>query len=207
MRARALDETRDRLGRRLPRTFDRDLRRYNALQPPAWVTPRGEPELSSIYALQETLFASGQVVWAAIVQANSLLYEPGSDDCPAMAIYSLDPWYDARPAALHALAGGLFDVKGTRPSDAADRAFADSITDEMRRDMRLPVPKHRCDGRDVYATAVMVHRKHLPDGVLAGRVFPLLHCAGRAATLIVPSRYWSDRLLFAWGEPVGQFPD
>jgi hypothetical protein len=53
--------------------------------------------------------------------------------------------------------------------------------------------------RGVFYTVALVVRKHLPEGVLRSRPFPLLVLPEQTtATMILPSRYWSKRLLAQW---------
>lgn len=144
------------------------------------------------YEDQPTIYQYGQIVWGAIVQANSLLFRPGSHDCPAVFLYSLDPRMDAVPEFLVDWAHGLFDIKGV-DTDPDLQAFSDKLADEMVADWKLPVPTRITEGVQCYYTTNMIFRRHLPDRLLAGPIMPLLVCPDQSeVAFILPSRYWSN---------------
>ena len=142
----------------------------------------------------ELLLHEGQLVWGVIVQANMNLYEPGDQDHPAMVLYSLDPHFDEQPGELRAMALRLGDTKDD-PADRLSHVIADEQTDVYQR----PLAPWIAGERDVWASSIMVLRRHLPDGVLAGRAFPLLVAPTRTrAPLILPSHFWPEELIAAW---------
>jgi len=154
-----------------------------------------------IYLQQGVLLTKGRIVWGTLIQANKQLFHPGMHDCPAMALYSLDPYFDTHPDELMALAHRLFSLKGTRPADRDELHFARVVTDEMDRSMHLPVPLSLTDGRECFASVIMVYRRHLPGRYLSQGLFPLLvRPEMTKVSMIVPSKYWSSDLLRAWGK-------
>jgi hypothetical protein len=167
--------------------------------PPAWLSHSPRDELWSIYRTRNPLLRDGQVVWGALVQANSLLFSRGRGDCPAAAVYSPDPFFDAEPGVLHRIGHWLFELKGTAPADPTLRKLADDITDERKRSMKVQVPESLTNDREVYYTCIMVQRRHLPQGYLADGLFPLIvNPAATQATMILPARYWSRELIDRW---------
>jgi hypothetical protein len=195
MSAQLLHECRQSFGR-APRVFPPGEQSYLTLKPPAWCRLRMDP-LMRFYNSQQQIREQGHVVWGHLVQANQLLFEPGSDDCPASAIYSLDPWFDDHLDELADIASRLFDLKGRQSTDPLAAQIARYLTAETERQVSLPVPRHWTQGREVFIGDVMVHRKHLPTGYLAQSFFPVA-VLPHHGMMIVPSRYWGESLLAAW---------
>lgn len=162
---------------------------------PTWMSPRDG--LYPVYEAQELLITQGSVVWAAMVQANQLLFEPGPDDCPAQLVYSTHHHFDARPGELESIAGRLADLKGTAPGDPVLGRLADLVTDETNRSMSLELPPVFSD-YPICLGAFMVFRKHVPGGVLGRFTFPLLVHPATPAVMIVPSGFWPPELIALW---------
>lgn len=162
---------------------------------PAWM--RATDALSEAVDKQAMLLAEGKIVWGSVVQANNLLFKPGDSDHPAMLVYSREPELDARPAELRAIAQRIFKLKGATPRDPVERAIADKVTNEMDRTMGWRVPVE-LTARHVLSAAVMVWRKHLPDGVLTGATVPLLVHDATKAVMIVPAQFWPEAIVKPW---------
>ena len=162
---------------------------------PAWM--RATDALSEAVDKQALLLAEGKVVWGSVVQANNLLFKPGDSDHPAMVVYSRESELDARPAELRAIAQRIYKLKGATPKDPVERAIADKVTNEMDRTMGWRVPVE-LTARHVLSAAVMVWRKHLPDGVLTGATVPLLVHDTTKAVMIVPAEFWPEAIVKPW---------
>src|SRR5688572_4711207 len=83
-----------------------DRRRYLDVPTPKWA--KGD-RLMTFFQNQRQVLEEGRVTWGHVVQANSMLFEPGPHDCPAAVVYACDP---ARPLGLEelgAIAGSMFD--------------------------------------------------------------------------------------------------
>ncbi|MCC6698235.1 MAG: hypothetical protein IT365_21610 [Candidatus Hydrogenedentes bacterium] len=176
---------------KVPRSFGFLARRYVRIKPPNWMD--SDDDLMEIYRQQDLLIREGEIVWAAVVQANELLFDKGPEDHPAMVVYCPDRSVDSRPEWLGELASYLFDLKNTTPQDAGERQLADMITDELERGLGWTVPASITGGMVVRSTSVMVIRRHLPGGVLAETFLPLLIHPDTVATMIVPYKYWPGR--------------
>ncbi|WP_432176779.1 hypothetical protein [Streptomyces sp. Tue6028] len=163
----------------------------------------GDP-LLGIVEQQDLLLESGTVVWAAIVQANELLFKPGRNDHPAVVLYGTDPEiFDDQPEELRAVARKLFSLKGKLLTDPDLQPFSNMLCREMSREMRMPVPRSLAGSALVYCTNVIVTRRHLPSGTLSSGLFPLVIHSACSATMILPSRFWPDELLSVWeGLPI-----
>jgi hypothetical protein len=170
---------------------------YLRLRPPEWLAPvlaEGHPGYESIpgfYRDRGRLLRHGIVVWASIIQANRMLFEPGPDDCPAAVVYSFDPHFDDRPGELLEIARAVYDLKGKPCPDPALAPLASAVTDEYTFWLKEPLPKSLSAGRTVYSSGILIHRKHLPDGVLPDSTFPILACPeGTEWIMVLPGRYW-----------------
>jgi hypothetical protein len=107
-----LDEIRARMGQ-APRKWGPLARWQLRVRPPRWM-PR-EDALMEVFRRQLLLLTEGQVLWRALVQANSLLFEVGRHDCPAFAVYCTGCAFDACPERLQAIGQQLFALKNTTP--------------------------------------------------------------------------------------------
>jgi hypothetical protein len=186
-----------------PRTFSQEIRKYLKVTPPPWLKRSWKDELKWAFRDQERIRRDGTVVWASIVQANSLLFRPGPTDSPASVIFSLDPWYDENPDDLLETAHDLFQLKGTDQNDPDAAAFARMLTNEMTRGMMLRAPKRFTGGRSVFHSSIMLTRKHLPKGFVGYSLLPVwLDPNGSGALLLVPAAYWPPSLTAQWDRPV-----
>ena len=187
-------ECRERFGP-VPRTFSRKDTAYLKIVPPKWCVQNEDP-LLYLYTNQGKVREYGEIVWGHRVQANRLLYGPGSENCPADAVYSFDPYFESHVDELAEIAQKLFALKGTRPAERDAARIAQHLTAETSRCRQLPVPRNISGGREVFMTNLMVHREHLPQGYLSQSCFPLIvHRDNPTAALILPARYWPEELL------------
>jgi hypothetical protein len=193
-----LDEVRRLLGPPPRRALRLWRRFYLRMTPPKWLRGRRDDELWEIYRKQDLLWKKGEVVWAATVQANRLLFSPGPHDSPATAIYSFDGRIDERVGVLLDVASRLFRLKGAAVANAEERRYGEMLADEHERAMDMPVPATVASPWHMTSTSIMVCRKHVPRGVLAGKFFPLLAHPDTPATLIVPSQFWPEGFRRAW---------
>jgi len=127
------------------------------------------------------------------VQANMALFAPGENDHPAQMLFSRDPWFDARPAELHAIAQRLYALKNTAPADPVEKALAARVSNESDHTLGWQLPPE-LTARTVMAAIVMVYRKHLSRGVLSGACFPLLTHPSTPAVMILPAAFWTPEL-------------
>ena len=175
--------------------MDAEILNRIAAGKPDWMD-QDEPLLEIIHQ-QKRLLTEGRIVWAALVQANNLLFEEGEHDHPAMLVYSEDPYFESRPHELRAIADKIYQLKSTEPEDPEERLVAASVTNEMNRNMGWQLPDLLTD-KKVRAAAFMVFRSHIPNGVLQAVLFPILIHSATDAVMIVPVAFWPLSLTSMW---------
>jgi hypothetical protein len=118
------------------------------------------------------VMARGEPIVAWIVQANTALFEAGTEDYPAQVLISRDP--SADDEFMAELAERVADLKGQRPDDPVEAEVAELVNDETyRARTKTKVPKQFTGGKVVYSTGLMIERNLLPSGVLDR---PYVHC-------------------------------
>lgn len=167
-----------------------------SMRPPGWMPT--DDALREVYRQQWTLIEKGRVVWGHIVQANKLLFEAGAINSPANVLYSTDAYFDDL-AELPELAGTLFSTKGEQLDDPEVQRFADALAAERTRPLRLLLPKRMTGDREVCFSTIMVHREHLPTGMLSTPFFPLLVAPDVVdVTMILPCKFWDPLVIQLW---------
>ena len=104
------------------------------LRRPEWLD--SEDPMSEIYENKSLLLQKGEVIYAHIVQANTILFKRfPSFDCPAQIVYSLDPYFMEQPDVLQDIAWGIYSYKGQDLNSVPDewKETARVITDEYDR--------------------------------------------------------------------------
>ncbi len=151
----------------------------------------GDDRFLRLYEEQDLLLREGIVIWGQIVQANTLLFTRGLDDCPAAIVYSLDETVDTNPLILQTAAARLFSIKGD-DTDEDLQPFSSRLADEHTADWKLKVPTRLTQGIECFYITTMVIRKHLPGRHLKGATFPFLVCPSKTDVgMILPGKYWS----------------
>jgi hypothetical protein len=191
-----LEYVTEQLGRR-PRQFRHEIWRTLMIPEPSWAA---KDDMGVIFRDQRFLYKEGEVVWAAYVQANVLLFRRGVDNCPGTFIYSRHPDIDDDPGLLDEIAERLGELKHRDSARQDERRYGDMLRDERMRAMRWLAPERLTDGLPVYSTSIMVCRRHIPERVLARRVVPILRHRDTVATLIVPRLFWPDRFRDTWAD-------
>ncbi|MEO1529243.1 MAG: hypothetical protein AAFX06_27810 [Planctomycetota bacterium] len=165
-------------------------------------TPSSGDPLTLQWTENQRLLSKGTVVWGSLVQANKVLFQLHEDSAPGEVICSHDTYFDSRPNELGAISQSIASMKGTLPSDGKLREIADDITDEMTRSMAKPVPQtlvaQHSGGSRVVRFSTWFDRKHLPEGVLAQSLIPLLIHPQCKVTTMLPAYFWPEELRQFW---------
>lgn len=177
---------------KLPRHY----RSYLQVIPPDWMI--GDALYRQIEAMP-ALYLKGRVVWAALIQANKLMFEPQGANCPGEILF--DPTGQTEPAELVRLAHQLFRLKGTAPAQADQFEYAQHLTNEVTRVVNHPFPQSIAP-LPLRISSIWFWRFHLPNGMLSLSYFPILideekgSYAGEA--MILPSWFWPKTVRETW---------
>lgn len=194
--AQLIAETREKFAA-VARPFGFFQRQYLKVKPPSWCK-EGKDALWINYRDRDELLTSGKVVWAAVVQANQLMFRPGHHDCPGTVIYSTHDTFGDQLTPVADLAPNLFSLKGEHDDDPECQVYGDMLADEMDRAMATPVPKIITGGVPILSTSVVFHRKHLPVPFLCTGFFPMLVHPQKKSCMVLPARFWSDGIIEIW---------
>ena len=165
-----------------------------AIDAPPWAA---EDDLRFLFDNAPALLDGGRVVWGAVVQANTALFEPGPmAGAPGEILY--DPHGRTPDADLHAMARTVLTLKGRR-FDLPDLAtISHYLNDEHIRVFGLDLPA-RLAPYPLKVSSTWFDRQHLPGGVLAQPLVPILiHDAHPGVVLPLPARFWPPNLREAW---------
>ncbi len=166
---------------------------------PLWLRLFRGDRLTIHFRHLDRLFAEGRVVWGHFIQANRLMFEEGRANCPGEVVYPMADSKGADPAYLKFLAGELFRLKHTQPTDPELKPIAEYLTDERIRVFGLPVPGSISPSAQCQISTTFLVRKHLPRRRLCTTLVPLV--VSRREPFIVsvlPERYWPRELLDWW---------
>lgn len=172
---------------------------YLRVSKPAWLRSNPTDKLTTHFKNLNSVFANGMVTWGQIIQANVLMFEDGSVDCPGELVYSIDDPERVDPEHLQYVAGELFRLKGTKPSDQELRPIADYLADEIIRVFGLPVPTCISPSISCTISTTIFVRKHLPNRRLCSTLLPVI--VNRREPYIatpLPERYWPREFIEWW---------
>jgi Fe-S cluster assembly iron-binding protein IscA len=155
----------------------------------------------------DALFLDGRVTWAAIVMANTGLFQPSKRDLPAGVIYSLEGAFDDDPSTLRRIAERIYHLKDKNPSDARLVPLARAVTDETARETNVVVPPHVARGHPLRYETLYIQRHRLPARYLADQVLPVIvHPQRPTHVMVLPLEYWSPAIVARWHEIARTYP-
>lgn len=171
------------------------------LSRPIWLD-ENDP-MSEIYDRKADLLQNGEIVYAHIVQANTLLFKRFPPiDCPAQIVYSTVSYFMEHTESLQEIAWRLYAYKGQNLNEVPDewKEVARVITDEYdRSDFTFELETEDCM-IPLHMIPTMVYRKLLPKGKLCGSLIPVLTLPDCKQVLILPHTYWTNEFKKAWIE-------
>jgi len=134
--------------------------------------------------VQEIVREGGRIIWGAIVQANSELFESGIFDMLCLVVISFEPELNKTPERLRQLAQKLSSLKGTTHSDP-DLDYAATLTtnEYTGSDSRLRIPDSLTGGFCVYVSGLAVRRLFLKQRILATPILPCIATPGDAGRI------------------------
>lgn len=172
----------------LTRELSQDLRPYLQVSPTPWLY--NDPLYSQIEAIPE-LYNSGKVVWAALVQANRLIFEPEWVSCAGEIIY--DPSGKVSVFILRKAAQQLSALKNSSNLASDQQDYARHLENEKTRVFNYPFPQS-LGSFPLKMSSIWFWYRHLPGGLLATNIFPIViseKCPGKA--MVLPSYFWPDQ--------------
>lgn len=175
------------------RCFWLGRKKLDGMRRPSWLT-EGHP-MELVYRDIDILRKYGRVYYGILVQANAVLFEKKPDvDCPAQIVYSDDPKAKTDLELLSAVANAVYSYKNKPLEDVPPewRELAACVTDEYSYAYKHFDVGYHGGKAKMHMPTIMVFRHHLPDGVLQGRLFPILAAPKHTeAAMILPKQYWS----------------
>lgn len=176
-----------------------DRMTYLRIAKPIWLSRNPNDKLAVHFKHINQLLTDGVVVWAYLIQANSMLFEAGPWDLPGEVVYSLEDAQRATPQSLQRVARQLGSLKGTRPKTPDLFRIAEYLTDELIRVFGLPVPDSVSPDIKCRISTTYFVRKHLPQKRLCNPLLPfLVHPTNPHIATSLPARYWPKDFLKAW---------
>lgn len=166
---------------------------------PLWL--RFEDPLSAVYDEKSTLLQQGKIVYANIVQANTVLFRQSLDvGNPAQIVFSTDPIFEENPKLLSNIANDIYCLKGQPLYTITPelQPVAQAVTNEFSRsDFCLNV--HLGEQTAAYRMIpTIIYRKLLPKRKLCDALFPVLTAPDCKQVLILPKKYWTKNFTQAW---------
>lgn len=173
------------------------------LSRPEWLD--SEDPMSEIYENKALLLQKGEIIYAHIVQANTILFKVFPLlDCPAQILYSMNPYFVENPESFYDIAHKIYNYKGQKSDSVPDewKEVARVITDECdRTDFTFSL---NVDEKSVeyHLIPTMIYRKLLPKRRLCGNLLPVLAMPESKQVLILPKQYWTKKFTKAWVEGI-----
>ncbi len=194
-----LQRCRSNFGER-PRRFSLwDRFTYFRVPKPVWLIRDPTDKLMTLFRNLESLFSEGTVVWGHIIQANRLMFEHGTTNCPGELVYSIDDATRVEPGDLQEIAHALFRLKGTEPTDPKLQPIAEYLTNELIRVFGLPVPRAISPSIRCLISTTYFFRKHLPMRRLCTPLLPVVVNPNQPhVAMPLPERYWPQELVAWW---------
>lgn len=147
------------------------------------------------------LLKTGRMVWAAVVQANSGLFDGSISGAPLEVLY--DPRGLTPPEDLRTIAHRLFALKGQQTSHPQLQIYADHLQNEMTRLFGWVTPQELLP-YPLSASTTMLYTIGLPGRKLAINVIPILvseECPGSVAP--APWEVWPPEFFDYWARALG----
>lgn len=141
------------------------------------------PFAGSSYVSDFDVLTRGKVVWGCLVQANNTLYQNKRIDMlpvPAVILYSPDEYFDGDPLELKYIAERLYQGKEgnfLRGESVffTNKRLSDAVT----------------NGREVYASCIMMYRPHLPLYMATDALIPVIASPAEQSAFVLNLKYWT----------------
>lgn len=137
-----------------------------------------------------SVIKSGSICYGCVVEGNLKLFSPSkfvNQVLPAVIVYSYDEFYQKNPFELKSIAKRLFNDRNSN--------FLKKETDYFA---NVPLSNEIAGDRKVYATTIMVCRRHLPLGGFpsSNLIIPVIaNPENSDSVFIVDSKYWTENII------------
>ena len=173
-------------------------------EPPEWDWQNDELRL--VIQNWRTIFEQGFVTVAHIVQANSMMFQFGKDNCPGAVVV----WHDNRASPdlrlMRFAARGLYELKESPHlcQDEWEQKISSHLACEQERAFGWTVPVRFRGDFDLRFSTIYFQRRHIPGGKLIRSWFPVV-CLPENPMLVsmVPRDFWPPDLVAHWSRPRG----
>jgi hypothetical protein len=170
------------------------------------------PALAYRYFEGKQLCAEGRITWAAVIQANSILFNLEENIDSASVFYvSGCEFYEKNPTVLYGLSNAIYEYKDNGKTDKKDFVqLGEYLRDEEGLLLRREAGEkryhlnleHKLLGNSAYFTSVFIVRENLYYRVLSNKLIPVLHLPEKChTTMILPVEYWTDAYKKYYIEP------
>jgi hypothetical protein len=169
---------------------------------PAFCLKKPEDKLNLLFDNLDLLWSQGVVVWGAVAQANSLLFDKTKpQSCPADVVYSLDEPASVNMHYLAEAARAIFEVKNTEPEDPQEAEFAQCMTNEYLRSYGLDVPPKFSPWFPSKISVTFFERSEIPGRSIVSTVLPIVACPKEPFLVLpLPLKLWERGLRQRWIE-------
>lgn len=159
-----------------------------------------------------SLYQHGQVTWAVVIKGSPALYQPVTDKLDDLTlgnladIATIDVVYDlTQQASVEQLQKVAHHIQQLASQDSdrltADDAFIALHLQSERSRLSNHAYRYQADRHDYRIATLWVWREHLPNGLLAQNVIPIIlpnKLENGFNATILPAWYWPKALYRAW---------
>jgi hypothetical protein len=173
-----------------------------AFPEPPWMGSAKDADepMKEVVRGQKSLWKHGVIVWGHVVRANARLYESGTDDCPATLIFSATASDEEALCELPSYVKKLHDLSESVSPEPAWTQREKEWWEDLRNDLsyhrgfRLPL-EWQTQSQDYKGSSLLIHREHLPDGLIKSRLLPILVDPMACIAQIVPYKEWPQGMI------------
>ncbi|QQS06065.1 MAG: hypothetical protein IPK50_04040 [Fibrobacterota bacterium] len=159
-----------------------------------------DPEDPLLRAVQgwEVSQREGRSTWGSVLLAEKALFQGGGSDHAGMVIWSPTGEFDRHPERLRRIGQTIFAQRDADDADPDLEALRTVIRDPAQRVAGFWVPSKLTGGSPVFLSSVLLHRRHLPRGLLLRDLVPLRVGEEWDFPVVVPASHWGPELSDWW---------
>ncbi len=159
-----------------------------------------DPEDPLLRAVQgwEVSQREGRTTWGSVLLAEKALFQGGGSDHAGMVIWSPTGEFDRHPEKLRRIGQTIFAQRDADDADPDLEALRAVIRDPAQRVAGFWVPSKLTGGSPVFLSSVILHRRHLPRGLLLRDLVPLRVGEEWDFPVVVPASHWGPQLTDWW---------